>query len=159
MHANGDAILAKMMQLKSFVKNQRKQGAKRGAKEEWLAGHARLNKEQEAAERELEAAMRGLAEQRGSAHASDFGDALREMAGADAAARALELDVRGRGRVPSSLITPHPQSKAAAAFYNISTLFQRRPSPPKCRVCPYHRAATCNIRAPRVTHLVDGNAS
>eukprot|EP00740_Mantoniella_antarctica_P015922 CAMPEP_0181368982 /NCGR_PEP_ID=MMETSP1106-20121128/12474_1 /TAXON_ID=81844 /ORGANISM="Mantoniella antarctica, Strain SL-175" /LENGTH=141 /DNA_ID=CAMNT_0023485327 /DNA_START=321 /DNA_END=744 /DNA_ORIENTATION=- len=92
VHANGDAILAKMMQLKSFVKNQQ-QGATRGAKEEWLAGHTRLRREQEGAEREIETAMRSLAEQRGVAHAAEFGDALREMETSDAAT--ASVDSRG----------------------------------------------------------------
>ena len=101
VQAAGDAILSKMRHLKRFVRTQRVDGAKRGAKDEWVAGYNRLRKEQERTERELEVLMRSIAEQRGGIHAAAFAGCLREAATSESSVRALAADVRDDVRAAS----------------------------------------------------------
>eukprot|EP00193_Tetraselmis_chui_P000466 CAMPEP_0177764960 /NCGR_PEP_ID=MMETSP0491_2-20121128/7724_1 /TAXON_ID=63592 /ORGANISM="Tetraselmis chuii, Strain PLY429" /LENGTH=108 /DNA_ID=CAMNT_0019281251 /DNA_START=223 /DNA_END=546 /DNA_ORIENTATION=- len=61
---NGDAILAKMNKIKSFVKDQRTRESKGNAKKQWLANRDRLREEFMAAERDLLHHMSDMAESR-----------------------------------------------------------------------------------------------
>eukprot|EP00873_Tetraselmis_striata_P006753 jgi/Tetstr1/427017/TSEL_017222.t1 len=60
----GDAILAKMNKIKSFVKDQRTRETKGNAKKQWLANRERLREEFIAAERDLLHTMSDLSESR-----------------------------------------------------------------------------------------------
>ena len=62
--ASGDAILARARQLKGLAKANRRRGEARAKERDWTAANSRLEVEREAAERELLATMREMADRR-----------------------------------------------------------------------------------------------
>ncbi|KAK3263561.1 hypothetical protein CYMTET_27644 [Cymbomonas tetramitiformis] len=81
---NGDAILAKMKNLKRFVKNQRSKMGETSAKQEWFLTRGRLRDECEQAEKELMDAMKKISEG-SSAHAQEMAQNYAEVKAVNAA--------------------------------------------------------------------------